>query len=591
MENISEKPNVFKKILGGLKNLFRKKWFKVILVLVVLVVAAKVLFGIFGPKPMTPDQLLANQTQKSEKRNIEKILSSTGTVQPLNKYEVKSLVEGEVIAADFKAGDQVKKDDVLYKIASKSLSTKIKSAKNTVARAEEKYDRAVADYHKAQTKYHKGQGKLKDLNVTAKVGGVITELTVSTGDYVTSGVQIGKIYDNTYMLLTVPFNSADVSGKWVGKSAQVQIDESGENLRGTVTKVSSIKEALSGNRVVREVTIRVKNPGGITTTTVATASVGSKTCNNEGTFKAIEEKAITSDTTGKVKQLKVAQGSRVQKGSVLMVLTSDTVTDQIDSYQTNVDTAKNAVDDAKGAIDDAKLALQEQLNAATDFSITAPISGQIVRKDIKEGDTIKSTNTTNVLCVIYDLSALTFDMNIDELDIKTVQVGQKVDITADALSGVKITGVVTNISLESKTNNGVSQYPVTVRIDSANGLLPGMNVTGKIVVEKAENVVAIPAAALMRGDVVYVKDASVKKAVGEVPVGFRKVKVTTGISDGDFIEIKSGLKENVKVYVVSDDMSNITMSDSGGSETTSDDSSSSGSSGDSGSSSDGSTQE
>ena len=59
------------------------------------------------------------------------------------------------------------------------------------------------------------------------------------------------------------------------------------------------------------------------------------------------------------------------------------------------------------------------------------------------------------------------------------RVGQKVEVTADALEGQTFTGTVTNVSLESAYSNGVTTYPVTVTMDEMGDLLPGMNVDGR----------------------------------------------------------------------------------------------------------------
>ena len=61
------------------------------------------------------------------------------------------------------------------------------------------------------------------------------------------------------------------------------------------------------------------------------------------------------------------------------------------------------------------------------YTITAPISGQVITKSVKEGDTISrnSGSSDTTLAVIYDLSSLTFEMSVDELDVHSVQVGQK----------------------------------------------------------------------------------------------------------------------------------------------------------------------
>lgn len=470
------------------------------------------------------------------------------------------MVEGEVISADFQEGDEVKKGQVLYQVTTDTLDKKINQAKTSVSRAEKNYDKSVENYDKAKSNYsdalkdyNEAADKYKDLNLTATTAGVITELMVKEGDNVQKGSQLAKIYDNSYMLLDVYFNASDVTSALVGKTASVQLSGSAETLSGTVTKINSLEEALSGNRIVKKVTIKVKNPGGITAQSKATAAIGTLSSSEEGSFKALTDTVITAEKAGEIAKLSVEEGDRVAEGSSLAVLSKDSISNQLDSYKKNMENAKDSMENAsdsietaKESIEDAKSSLEDVVDSKTDYSITAPISGKVIKKDALEGDTINSQSS---LCVIYDLSAVTFEMYVDELDVKSVAVGQEVNITADALENTKISGVVTNISLESTTNGGVTQYPVTVRIDEVGELLPGMNVTGEIVVAKSEGVLAIPADALIRGDVVYVKDASVTKANGSVPAGFKEVKIETGLTDGNYIEVKSGLSAGDEVYV------------------------------------------
>ena len=121
---------------------------------------------------------------------------------------------------------------------------------------------------------------------------------------------------------------------------------------------------------------------------------------------------------------------------------------------------------------------------------------------------------------------------------------------SDAFENEKFSGKVTNISLEGTSSNGVTYYPVTVTLDEVGGLLPGMNVDGVIIVDSVENALAVPADALQRGNLVYVKDDSVTEAQGRVPAGFREVKVGTGLISSDYVEIVSGdLQEGDVVYV------------------------------------------
>jgi HlyD family secretion protein len=106
--------------------------------------------------------------------------------------------------------------------------------------------------------------------------------------------------------------------------------------------------------------------------------------------------------------------------------------------------------------------------------------------------------------------------------------------------------VVDNVSINGTSQNGVTTYPVTVVINDYGDLLPGMNIDAEIVVEKVSNVLAVPVSALNRGNIVYVKGDKQDKE-DQAPDGYRSVEVKTGVSDDDYIEIKSGLSEGDSV--------------------------------------------
>lgn len=548
-----------------MKKLLKKiRWKKLIIIVAILVVVITAVRVVINRVTSTFASglatLNASSTAKVERRDIEKVISSSGTIAPLNTYDVTTLVEGEVIAADFEEGDYVEEGQILYQIATDELDNRIASAETNVSRAEKNYSKAekryndaVRDYEEALEDYNEALADYGDGNLLAEESGIIKSLSVEEGDKIQNGIQIAEIYDNRTMVIELPFNASQVNQSLVGKKAEITLTDSFETLTGKVTKVSNIDEVLAGNRLVNKVTIEVKNPGGLTSENVATAKIGEIYSSEEGKFKPVTQSVIIADRVGKIQKLHIEEGSVIKKGDVILTLEKDAVEDQLDPYKSKLEAAEDAMENAKDnmeaaadEIDDAKKSLEDILETKEDYSITAPTSGQIVSKKALVGDTIASRS---MLCTIYDLSAAKFDMYVDELDVMDVKAGQKVKITADAFEDLEFEGVVTNVSLESSSSGGVTQYPVTVRINDRGNLLPGMNVTGEIIIERKENVIAVPSEALMRGDVVYVVDPSVTEAVGDVPAGFREVKVETGLTDGDFIEIISGLNGDEEVYV------------------------------------------
>ena len=160
-------------------------------------------------------------------------------------------------------------------------------------------------------------------------------------------------------------------------------------------------------------------------------------------------------------------------------------------------------------------------------------------------------------------------LSVDELDIANIAVGQTVSVTADAVEDRTYTGTVTKVSVAGTSTGSATTYPVTIRIDETDGLLPGMSVDATIELDSASDVLTIPAAALNRGNTVLVTADSPSAVNGTAVAGpegedstnsdYVSVPVTTGVSDDDYVEITSGLEEGDMVFV------NYTVTDQGSS--------------------------
>ncbi|MBQ4086617.1 MAG: efflux RND transporter periplasmic adaptor subunit, partial [Clostridia bacterium] len=201
------------------------------------------------------------------------------------------------------------------------------------------------------------------------------------------------------------------------------------------------------------------------------------------------------------------------------------------------------------SLKESKLSRDNAQKKLEDYTITAPISGTVIEKNVKAGDKLDNQNVSTVMAVIYDMSALECELSVDELDIKNVTLGQKVTITSDALENKVYNGEVTNISINGTTENGVTTYPVTINItDFDEALLPGMNIDATIITSQAENVLSVPVSAVQRGNTVYVKGEKTDEA-DRAPEGYKSVTVQTGIYNDTFIEITSGISEGDFVWV------------------------------------------
>ena len=485
---------------------------------IAVVAAVAVLVAVIVPrKSRSASADLAYTQEKLGRRDIVNVYDGSGTINAADSYTVKSLVTGTVLTADFELGDTIQKGDVLYVIDSSDVEGDLENAQLSVSQAQRSYDDA-ADAR----------------NIRTKISGEVSSFAVAAGDAVQAGQTVATVRDTSVMLLAVDFPAAEAQSFVAGQAAQVMPDTTFEVLNGTIRSVSGADPAGDASLMTCTVTIAVPNAGSLTTAQAAVAQVNGVSSLNSAHFTYQREETVVAAASGTVSELCVREGSTVRQDDVLLRITGKDLDKQ----------AQNAADNLRSA----ELRMSSAERNISHYTIDAPISGTIVDKKVKAGDKLSANDTAmQNLCTIYDMSYLEMKLNVDELKIRSLEVGQEVDITADAVPGETYKGVISSILVAGTTANGSTSYPVTVRIDDMGELLPGMNATAKITTASVKNVLALPNAALVRGSYVLVTKDSPSAANAETsmtaPDGYVYVKVTTGISDDDYIEVKSGLQE------------------------------------------------
>ena len=497
---------------GGPAAFVKKNWKW--LVPVVCVVALGGWF-ILRPSPAQNTNVDINYVQTTpEKRDVTNTLSGTGILNPANTYNVKSLVAGKVLTSTAEEGDIVEEGDVLYTVDSSDATTKAEQASIALQQAQRSYDKTVDRQY-----------------IRAEVAGVVSTLKVAKGDEVTSGQEVAVIRDSSKMTLQLEFPAADAASFSVGQSAEVTLDGTFETITGTVTAVTGTDALSTGNLLTRTVTIAVRNAGGLTTAQAATATINGVNCIAAKCFEYQAERTLTALAAGTVTAINVPEGGAVNKDDIVLQISGEDLTEAIQSAAETLRSAELNMDN-----------LQEAMN---NYTVTSPISGTIIEKNAKAGDALA---TGADLCTIYDLSYLVMVINVDELQVSDVSVGQSVQVTADAVPDKTYTGTVTRVSMKGTSSGGTTTYPVTVRIDETEGLRPGMNANAEIVTAEARNALAVPNAAIVRGGYVLVTKDSPSAANADpdmtAPEGYVYVPVKTGVSDDDYTQIISGVTGN-----------------------------------------------
>ena len=535
------------------QRLKKQRMIRRIIIVAVIIVAAIIIirFVMNVQKKQAEKAEVMKNVSQVRIMNISSEISGSGTLKPKDSYTITSLVEGNVTNVYFNLGDKVIKDQLLLTIDSSTAYREIVNASSSVVQAKDTYKQAKYEYEKLLSDY---EGR----TYKAPHDGALRTFVIKVGDKLSNNAKIGTIVNDALMTVKLPFSNNDAKTISVGQSALLELQETGEYLVGTVKSIAEEAQVQTSGALVRYVTIVCENPGGLTTNNTAIAVVGNVVSTEDASFELETDEELTfTDGNGiEVEKLLVSEGAIVKKGDPLFLITEDTFNNVLSSKKKTYLSAEEALTKAENNYDDS-------IDKYDEYYIIAPIDGTVITKDAKVGDKIqKSTNSAKTLATLYDLSELTFDMDIDELDITNIKEGQSVNVQADAFKNKVFNGVITNVSLVAANSNGVTNYPVTVTITDIGDLLPGMNVDAYVILANVENAVAIPADALQRGNVVYVLNTSPTIKSGNynaegisdrvksrVPDGFTAINVETGISNANYIEIKSGLQEGDEVYV------------------------------------------
>lgn len=486
--------------------------------------------------------------------NIEETISGSAALEPYERYEIIAKVNGDIISSPYEVGDAVSKGDVLYRFDSSDANTQI--------------EKQQISFEQSQNSYNKALDEADKLIIKAPCDGVVSGLSIKAGEDVKAGQSLATI-ENSYKLeVDLPFNDTQVQNIYVGSSATVSSSVHMSSVRGTVTHVAANPTAQPDGSVLYNVTVEMDNPGSFTAGMVVGGEIEGMISPGSGTVKFKDVQELIPDVAGTVKSVNIKNGDYVQKGAVLITLTSDLVSDSI----------KNSTLQYKSAT----ISLQETRDGLDNYIEESPINGTVLTKNKKAGDTVDRTSDTQVLMVVGDVSRLKFSLSVDELDVSKVKVGQQVRITCEAVEGEFFKGTITNVSVEGTPTNGVTVYEAEVVIDEPGSLRPDMNIDATVVIASSSDTLMVPTAdveTIMGKSYVFIKDSGegnneqekksdkskekneekseAKNGKGmqnsgmrmpQAPEGYKAVEVTVGLSNDNFTEILSGVKEGDEIY-------------------------------------------
>ncbi len=175
-------------------------------------------------------------------------------------------------------------------------------------------------------------------------------------------------------------------------------------------------------------------------------------------------------------------------------------------------------------------------------SYTADFDGRVNVVNCEDGDEV---SRDTLLVQIADFSRMQVSFRVDEYDISDVSVGDRCTITATATEKT-FESNVESINYISSSSGNVAYYTAVARVNVDEGVYPGMQVTVTIPQEEAENVVVLKLDALSFSD----ENKAFVYMMGEDGT-MTENEVEVGVSNGNYVEIRSGLKDGDTVYAES----------------------------------------
>ena len=274
-----------------------------------------------------------------------------------------------------------------------------------------------------------------------------------------------------------------------------------------------------------------------------------------GTISPVNSIDISSRVTGLITEVKVKENDNVKAGDILVILDDSSIRAQVAQYQAQFlnytavyerskmlssvgGESMQQLDTDRTNYLTSKSTYDNYLSQLDYYVIKAPIDGVVIGKPTPAGQTVaQGIASPQVIMTIADMSQMQIKVLVDETDVGRLKIGQEVSFTVDAYTDKIFTGKIKNISRSATISSNVVYYPTYVDVDLSQGLLyPTMTARVSIKVGERMNVLVVPMSAI--------KEEKGRKYVQLMTAGQpEKTMVKLGLTDGDKVEILSGLNE------------------------------------------------
>lgn len=561
----------------------KKKKLFIIIALVIIIVPAVFIYNSKQAKPTTGDV----STVKVQRGTIEHTIDGSGTLKPSERYALKTWAGGTVTEVMVAAGTQVKKGEPLMRIQNDELESLAKQAYLEWEVSQSELDemtgpRSDTDYElrTAELKVEQYRIALEDakeerdkLVLKAPFDGTILKTELNLDQRVNSGEQAVEFVTTDKIEVVANFSDSNVSLLGPGMEATVYVTGLSKTYKGKVKEIAFEGDTDSTSASgTFEVIISVENPDKLLRS-------GMKVHTNviiyqdeekeefmyrgaSGYTRYAETEDIKTEVSGTVAEIYRKPGEKVYKDEPILRLVNDELDRKVRETEIQLAIAEEDLDqliypeediikEQQARVEQNYQKVLSAQNKLDTLNVTAPIDGVVVSISVNPGDELGDDDTSagQELLVVCNFEKNYLEIPVDELDINQIDFGQEAAVKIDALPNAAAIGRVTGIAQEGTTNNDITNYPVTIEVGYVEGIKGGMSATATITLEKKENVLRIPAEALITNG-----NRTMVRVMENGQPQMRPIK--TGINTGRWVEIVEGLTEGEEVVAAMVDGTN-----------------------------------
>ncbi len=412
-------------------------------------------------------------------------VSGSGTVEPVSSVEVRSRATGRVLSVKVEEGDTVTKGQVLAEIDDTDARADLESARAALAGAQAHLNEARTSVS-VQRSSNVTQVQQAEANVAAARARL---------DQVLAGSRVEEI-----------------------RQAEESVRQARSNLTLAEQNLARQQQLFAEGYISRAALDQAHAQVDVARSQLASAEA-----------RLAELKAGPT-----AQEVDIARAQLRQAEAALADARNGVLQEQL---------RREEVAAAQASVQSAVATLRRAEDRVAETRIVAPISGAVVSRSVAVGQFVIGSSTGGtVVFTLADTSVVLVRVLVDESDIARVTPAAQVQITADALPDETFSGRISRVAPQPVVEQNVRQYPVTVDVtDAQRHLRLGMTVDAEFVLARRTGVLIVPVEAVRgtESKAVFIVDGD--KLTPRV--------VQTGLSDGRFIEITSGLQEGEIVYL------------------------------------------